>query len=282
MTDDQANMSSKFPGFVSALNGIDWQIALTTTDVSWAGEDGTFVMLTNKLGYGINQFILRNVADAQGYFERLVARGNGGDGNERAMVAAAHAINNRGAYPNNTGFFRANAALAVVILSDEDEDSYGHQIPSLPPDGYEPWTSEDDPASFLETVNGAFPGKSITVNGIIVQPGDASCYMTQINQSGGGGTAWYGNVYADVIRQTGGAMGSICDTSFTGSLASIGQTIRNQLTSFTLSHLPQPGSVSVTLVPVDPTVTWSASGNKIFFNKALSQGTKVEVTYLSL
>ena len=64
-------------------------------------------------------------ADAQTKLSAAIQMGIGGSGNERGINAAYRAVE-RAATPGvNRDFFRPNAKLAVVLISDEDECSVG-------------------------------------------------------------------------------------------------------------------------------------------------------------
>ena len=144
------NLGSPLSGFINHLNatGMDWQIGVTTTDVCpqpdasskfcLPGDTGSQGLIVgpsvaqspNTTQYATGpQYIIRPGASAQSEFNSTIVRNDGNgtqaypSGDERAIFAANLAIDN--AASGNAGFFRANSALAVVIISDEDERSVG-------------------------------------------------------------------------------------------------------------------------------------------------------------
>ena len=280
MTPDQANIAPKFQNFINQLQGVDWQIGITTTDVTWDGLNGSLSQLRDANGNLTNSHILRPGPRAQEFFENTIQRPEVGDGNERAIIASQRAIQKRND-PSNVGFFRNGVPLAIVILSDEDEnsDSYGRSVNNPVPSGYETWSSEDEPLALFKTFSSTFPGKSLSINSIQVVPGDSACLAEQRAQVGAENTAYYANVYAALVQQTGGVTGSICDTSFTGPLSKIGGNISAQLSSVSLKEIPDATSLILTVTPEDPSAHWTLSGNKIFFDKALAKGTVVKAHY---
>ncbi len=162
MNFEQMNLANKFSSFISQLNirGLDWQIAIITTDGRSDSDptgdyvstnldpvDGQFLKFRTKNSLGnysySNNYILNSTMDAaavQAYFGDTIQRkADEGGGYEQAMYTTYRAIARAGMTGNrniaNKNFFRTGAGLSVVVLSDSDE------------------TPEDD-QSLLMTVDG--------------------------------------------------------------------------------------------------------------------------------
>ena len=135
----------------------------------------------------------------------------------------------------NAGFIRPNAALALIVVSDADDNSYGDPayyarvFRSIRGKGNENLVSFSTIAG--TTPNGCFP------------PGEQIYF---------GGLADPAFRYSAVSSKTGGVVGSICDVSFENTLVRIAQALNTLRRVFPLSIVPTPGSISVTVngVPI--------------------------------
>lgn len=227
MDDERRNLAQKFNGFLNMIKDLDFQIAVTTTDVvgTQSYEDGRLTTFKNASG----PYILDSsydLSEAQQLFGTRVQNLPKGDGNEQGIYATVRMIQRAldGKNPVNREFIRNNADLAVVVLSDEDENSNGANV-------------KYTPTKFLEFVNTAFgKKKNFTFHSIITKPGDTSC------KNNGG--ASYGVNYAEVSKltgygQPGGAIiGSVCAVDYTSQLTAIGQSVKDMQKSMSLECSP--------------------------------------------
>ncbi|MCB0394273.1 MAG: hypothetical protein KDD25_06925 [Bdellovibrionales bacterium] len=266
---EQERMGDKFNSFVSGLGDLNWQIGVTTTDVSGGpfNQDGAILKLAGRN----DKILKKSTPNADRIFKDTVQRpetincgpSNCPSGNEQPLYATIRSIDRRNS--DNAGFFRNNADLAVVILSDEDEMSVG---PSNA-------TKAQDVIDKFKSVWG--PEKKLFVYGIIIEPGDQNCLDLQLNQAGN--TAHYGNIIDDLVGKTGGITGSICKNDYSDTLESIGENVRDLIDSVELAHVPIPGTVRVVLDPGQSSVRWNVVGNKIVFNPAPAAGTRMDIYY---
>lgn len=258
MSDKQLKMQAGLATFITSLGSVDWQIGITTTDTSTGtyGVQGSLIPLANS---GL-KILNRNVSGFQSIFETAIVRTEIGSPDERPHLATMEAIAKRST--NNQGFFRAGADLAVIMLTDEDEASDGGPTANLPADAVNTFAS-----AFGTT-------KQLTVFGIILEPGDTTCFNLA-NPTG----STYGNLHAQLIQLTGGVMGSICDTNYGPTLSKIGDHVINGIRQITLSLPPDTNTLHVVITPDDPSLTWTVSGQVVTFNKPPGQGTHVDVIY---
>jgi len=339
MTTEQNNMGNALNGFIGNLMnayntvGLNWQVAVTTTDIcgiadpilppgfcpapnisgftSIPGAQGQFIgPLNSNPSYGNQYIITPQMSAPDQVFADTVQRGNQlGSGDERAIYAANLAINQ--ANGANAGFFRDNANLAIVILSDEDERSVdGNCTDTDPADpvqyfgfnsgqcdaGYATPESNDTPSSLITNVQQTWGGaKNLMVNSIIIEPDD----MTQYPDPNLGGqmqtclqlqshqppvyTAHPGQAYAQLSQMTGGQVGSICDDgngAFANMLTNITGAIVQQSTSNVITLANTPSSTpTVTFTPQANAVNWTWSGNEITLSARPASGTTVNVDY---
>ena len=287
MSTEQGKMGDKFPDFISSLGSIDYRIAITTTDVSsdtnppsvanlnGALQDGKFIEFES----GVNVLIptLSNIAQLfAGAIKRpetLTCDSSGfktcPSPDERGIYAANLAVDRA-----DPDFFRPNAHLAVVILSDEDERSRGGTIT-----GFE-LEDQDMPANFVANVKAKFgEAKSLAVHAIIIKPGDETCLDEQNSQPGVRGSE--GKKYAELANLTNGTIGSICSSNYGEEMGAIGSSVADAVNSIDLECAPIDDQVTteVNPRPSDLEITLDKEQKKIRFNRTLPAETTVRVIY---
>lgn len=262
MQNKQPLMAPKLNNFISSMGNVDWQLGITTQDVSDGplGIKGSLVTLA-----GTNKNILTpTLANYQDVFAKSIVRSELGSDDERANQAMIYAFAKKDT--DNAGFFRAGADLVVVILSDEDEAQDG---------GPPPKVTSDVIRAFRSTFG---TDKNLTVYAILMIPGDVACYNDQ-HPFGSD----YGYIHAALVHATGGVMGSICDPDYGASLASIGSRIKLLVNkTVVLANDADPTTIQVVVTPTDSSLTWTVSGQAINFNKTPAQNTRVDITYIPL
>ena len=234
MAEEQVGIGNKINGFLDKIKNLNWQIAVTTTDaamntlddakVSRPWGDGQFRPFDSVLG---NQYILRSsqvsAANAQTMLSNAIQMGINGSGDERSINATYRAIQRAASPSVNKDFFRSDAKLAVIAISDEDECSTG----SAACTGTNP--SYSVPANLMSLISSQFNGSKVfSFNSIIWIPGDKTC-TTGGNQ---------GNTYQQLSNMTGGVIGSICSNDYTSPLAAIGNRVVNLVNEVTLTCKP--------------------------------------------
>lgn len=268
MYEEQGRLGTALSSFISSLGQVDWQIGITTTDVS----DGPYGLKGSLLPFaGLGSKVLtKKSANYATAFANTVVREEVltcddvtkpcPSSDERPLQAAMFAFQK--SLGENAGLFRAGADVAVVILSDEDEGSTGVNA-----------IAASAVVSAFSTVFGG--SKSLSAYGIIIQPGNTACYNQ--NTAGGG---QYGTYAASLAALTNGVTGSICDLDYGPALTNIGNRVREIVKSVTLKFAPNPDTVQITIRPFDSSLTWQIIGNTIAFNKPPKKGTVVDVVYL--
>lgn len=307
MSTEQANLAAPFNGFINRLlnasntTGLDWQVAVTNTDIcpqgggfcstpfGAAGARGRFYAPKSGQNpvygnYILNRF-MPNVADV---FAATVQRGTDeiGSGDERGIYAASLAIDLRGT--DNAGFFRDNSNLAIVVLSDENVRSVGATNPNDP--AYGVLEADDLPQNLLNKVVTTFGGqKALVFNSIVIKSGDTACQAQQAAQTylGQPSPAHFGTVYEQMsnLAQNESVIGSVCDNGsgqFANMLSQITGSIQNlpSSNSMTLNYIPNKTPV-VTFTPAGNAVTWAwtPGTNVITFSQRPANGTNVHVEY---
>jgi hypothetical protein len=263
MQAEQKKLSQRLQAFMSGLKSTDWQIAFTTTDVS-NGSYGIKGSLLDLAGHAGQKVLTPAFADADTVFLKTVQRPEVGTSNEQPLKASILAMQKHSS--ESAGFFRSDADLAIIVLSDEDEMSTGHS------------KSATKPADVIAAFKAIFgTTKKLSTYGIIIQPGDVACYDKQ-KGSGNFANAFYGSHVSELSSVTGGLTGSICAQDYSQTLVDIGNDVRLLSNSFTLQSIPLAGSVEVALSPVQ-NIAWTVSGNKVVFATSPQDGTVVQVKY---
>ena len=265
MRDAQQRLGAKLKDFLTSLAKIDWQIGITTTDVT----DGTWGLQGSLLQFAAvhQRYLTTAMPNAAQLFDGTIVRDEtwncGSDcpsTDERGLRATIEAIGKRDG--DNAGFFRDDADLVVIVLSDEDEGSVG---------GPDADRGEDVVKAFTDAFGAE---KALTGFAIIVQPGDTACFKEHDTLGG-----HYGQVLADFAKLTGGTTGSICAADYGPTLASIGKRVRDGIKVAVLTATPQVDSLELIATPPDATLTWTLDGRTLRFNHAPLGGTQVVVKY---
>ncbi len=282
MYEEQTKLANQLNSFLQGLGGTDWQIGITTTDI-----DGGYYSTNGKLLNFESQGRKFNVLDPEVQNAALLFRhtmrrdetlycgspdSDGGkcvsqpSSDEKPFGAIIEAIKLRNT--TNQAFFRPNADLAFVILSDEDD------------------SGADTPENLIETFTQAWGyEKRVTVHGLIIEPGDENCYNEQLAQMNNANWAGYGRDITRAIRYTNGVVGSICTVDYQDILVNIGANI--SANSVELAKIPEE-LISITVtnthgtnVDVVPRTGYNVVKNKIIFRRPIVAGSTIDVTYLA-
>ncbi len=139
MEQEQENLATNFPLFVDVLNAfsgssgtpIDYHLGVTTTSVSkeWTvldvipeDQDGDDGSLINNGCTMPRKWLERDDSELSSTFS-CVAQATGGANDEMPLEAIRLAATDRVTDGTNAGFFRDDALLAIVMLTDENDCS---------------------------------------------------------------------------------------------------------------------------------------------------------------
>lgn len=263
MAAEQQKLGDRIGSFLSTLYDVDWQIAITTTDVSDGpyGLKGEFLNLEGLS----TQVLTSRTPNYEAVFKATVVRkesigctANCPSGDEQPLAATIMAMQkNKGV---NRGFFRADADLAVLILSDEDEMS----------DGPSQATQPQQVVTAAAKIWG--DRKKLIGYGMIIQPRDQAC----LDMNNGQGRV--ANAVSQLAFITGGITGSICDADYSAALSAIGDRARKLLEGIQLSFYPEHGTIEIQFDPLHMT-NWTVEGRRIVFQNPPPKGTKIGVYY---
>ncbi len=253
MSYEQKSMAQRTRNFLSILHGLDWQIAITTTDDRQIVlGDGNFVELKGMSGkYLLNSTM--NEEQAQTTLSNTLQRPETGSGKEQGIKATYRVVERAMAQNNSIHkqFFRDGAHFATILISDEDESDNG---------------VKNDPQNLLSLINESFGGqKNFSFNSIITKPGDHAC----INGEGYS----YGERYKVLSDLTGGVIGSVCETDYAAQVTGIAEQIRNMARTFTLKCVPlQEQGITITKNGQAYNQAFTVDGVKLSFNESIEPG----------
>jgi hypothetical protein len=304
---EQTSMADRFPNLLNEISGLDYQIAIVTTDISaspnngtprsangnGAFQDGKLLKFSN--GETVISAVTPNVVqlfrDAIKRPETLAcdtATGSGcPSGDERGIYALNMALDRA-----DEKFFRKDSHLAVVILSDEDERTNGGNISGYPLETY------DLPLTFAQKVHTQLgSNKTVSVHTIIIQPKDpgaktdTECFQIQNSQTGGV-KGYYGYQYAKLANANqdpelkaahssflAGRSGSICAGDYGAQMGDIGNLAAVNANIKVLPCVPTSDKIKVAFSPNPGTqINFTVNSERLLtFNPQPPPGTTVSV-----
>ena len=263
MTNERSTLVGNFNRFVQELLSlqVDFQMGVTSIVAADGGRlRGTTKIITNLTPNP------RAVFQTNTTFPNSRSRWEQG----LRMTQLALTSPNIDAGGANAGFLRPNAALAIIVLTNEDDSSFGttdhyaRVFKALKGKGNENLIS-------FSVIGGTIP------NGC-VSPGETGLY---------GSTADPAVRYAEVATKMSGIIGSICDASFEQTLVRIAQALNTLKRVFPLTLQPIINSITVTVdgasIAQDPVNGWQyrTDTNSVVFlgNYVPPPGSTVRLQY---
>lgn len=253
MIEEQAALAASFGSFVDAVDaaGLAYQIGVITTE----GTGPIAGVLQ-----GDPWIITPACQDSAGAFASAVSVGTEGGG-EAGLGALALALSEPLRSEENLGFRREDAALHVIVVSDDDDHSTG--------------VLGTDPATFILNFLQAESNRTGLPAVLSAVVGD-----TPNGCRGPGGSAAAGTLYAEVAEASGGVVESICAADLSDVAAEIGQSSIHYPQSFPLQVSPYLGEVRVSVGGVRTDSGWTLTDEPaITFDEPPAPGVIVEVIY---
>jgi hypothetical protein len=205
MAEEQQELASNFPEFIRFFldSGLDWHIGVISTDTDGADK--------GKLqGAGGYRYLDPDTPNPNELFQQMATLGTDGSSDERGRRAAYSALTDPLVSGYNAGFYRENASLHVIVISDENDSS-----------GANP--SRNEFINFL--------------NGIKLDP-DAVTFSSIVGPANGCATADPGTEYLAVTDAVGGIVESICVSDWAPVLEQLGLQASGLEREFPLSEVP--------------------------------------------
>ena len=297
MSEEQAYLGDNFNSFITEMNnaGHDAQLAVTSTDVCDDVQPPQLVDRSCPAGYGGNsstrlkgsfigvagqQVLKATDSDVIQKFNAYTSVGINGSGFEHGLYGAKLALD-KVASGANDNLLRNDSYLAVIVVSDEEDDGIGlWQTDAY--NGYNFATmgltefkyTEDDFIDDVKLVKGnKFSVSAIT--GTRDANGDlCSAPHSQPREEG--------TQYIKAAQKTGGIIQSICETDWGTSLANIGLDLSAQATQVELEKIPNVATIKVWVNSV-LTDKWSYSAGtntvKFDIDAIPAPGQEIKVEY---
>ncbi|MCO4771424.1 MAG: hypothetical protein KDA24_15420 [Deltaproteobacteria bacterium] len=228
MQDEQEKLGEGFAEFVRFFEvaEVDYHIGITTTDVFNEGPGNSGELA--RTGDG-TRVIDEDTDDPDAVFEELVNVGIEGAGSEMGLKAALAALTPPMSEGPNAGFLREEALLSVIFVSDEEDFSIG------PVNSY---------INSLREVKGqrsrdAFNASALT--GVDPDTGEPE----PCGSPGVGIGADASFRYPDVANQTGGVVGSICQSEFNDIVEEMGLASSRLRDTFFMTRQADPETLEV-------------------------------------
>lgn len=289
----QQKLGDGFSSFISTFTtkNFDFHMGVTTTDIlSGTGQGGelqglpypythpTDITKSIPVNYnGANGSIIKlldnNTPDLAGHFAANARVGILGNPNGTGLDAIELALSPSVLAGANAGFLRSEAHLAVIVVSDADDNdsnpatvaSVTSTLQALKPDRF-------------DVISRTYK-KNFTVSAVVVSdPTDTNC-VAPFEE---------GLKFKALASATNGSIANICDANFATGLTSISQKIAEAITEIPLSRVPDTSTISITfngvVVPNDATNGWTyvSSGNKIVFHGTAipTDNTSIAINYI--
>ena len=251
MQDEQDALGANFSAFIDDFihKDVDFKMAITTTDASTADKKGRMVTGSNtKL---TSAKAKENEAQFKADFSSLINVGTRGSGNEKGLAASEGFMEKYA-----TTFVRPEAYLAVVVVSDEEDQSS---------------KTVNEYTNYL---------KSFKSNEGLVKVYS----VVDVNNTnvGGNGITTGSERYKQASNNTAGLIADIRE-NFYGVLTQMGDSIINLLDSFALANEPLPGTLRVYVNNVESfDYTYDSASRSIKFNQNAIPvvGAEIKVYYV--
>jgi hypothetical protein len=261
MEDEQEELAANFDSFIQHFEGtnLDFHIGVTKGDLEPGASEDWGVLETLPDG---TKWIDADTADPIAAFNAIANVGASGSGEcEMGLQGSFSALgyqNNPGG--PNEGFYREDALLTLVIVSDEiGRAAGGATIPLFPscegilPSEYIPW--------WLNSLKGPSHHDKLIWTGIVGdRPGGCNA---------NGNSADEGVGYWEVIDAVAGNHLSVCSDDWSEFLTQLGFEAAGLKTSFQLRRIPLESTIVVEIdddeIPVGTVWTYDRTRNAIDF-----------------
>ena len=252
MEEEQRALRQSFPQFMTYFlgSGLDYHVGVVSTDMDRSNQDAG-VLIGDSSGGTAYIDPSYSEEDAVDSFSDRASLGTLGSGTEKGKDAAwAALVTNVDA--ENAGFYRDEADLSVIVISDERDQSTDVSV-----------------NEFTNWMMGLKPDGSVYFSSI-VGPSPNGC-------TSGNGSAEAGVGYIEVTDRVGGIEWSICESDWSDLLTELGLLAAGLKHEFFLSLVPVESTIEVSVTTQEgedvafTNADWTYSGvrNSITFTSYL-------------
>lgn len=270
MQPHQANLSNNVNRFIQSFvkkNGLDFHIGVVTTDMGNSGFGSTGACCGVLAGNP--HYVERSTPNFAVALSRNMVVGTDGSAQEESFGPVIAALTEPNLSVANIGFYRPKAHLAIIFVTDAEDQSSG---------------SVDGFLNFLVALKG--DTAKVSVYGAIVPSTETNCDRDEPFTMPRRLEALLGKV-----SNAGNNILSLCSPDYGNRLASLGDDLLRRVGSLIyLNRRPVSGTIRVTFgsqnIPADPLVGFRYDsfrnaiilGEKIVWSNQPA-GTKVQVSY---
>lgn len=223
MSGDLVTVGNNFNDFIQVFidYDLDYQVGVITTDVDDPSQSGNLV----------GPYVTPSTPDPVGTFVDQIDLGSSGSATEKGFEAMQLALTEPLLSGNNAGFMREGAALAAIVVTDEDN------------------SSSQSANSFVNWFEALKPDPALTTFSAICEQLFVSC-----------------SKYASAADATGGITGDIASSDYSTIMDQIALTTAGMTVSFDLESVPS--DLSRTVVTVEGTEVPNSSTNGWIYDTA--------------
>lgn len=212
----QKELADQIPSMIQALEaqGMDWRIAVTTTDMSGRGRGGHFMKIDGE------SFISAKTPNAIAKVQSMINAGDLGDDLEQGLISLKEALD------ESRGQLRDDAVLNIMMLSNEDD--WGALQPA-------------DFIKFMDQLKPRFRSgfRSWTAHYFgILSINDPKCKSK-------GNWSQVGKDYIAVANAVGGVVESICEKDLKQAAQNVRVRMDDLVREFPLNRVPKVESIKV-------------------------------------
>jgi hypothetical protein len=292
-------ISNQFRSFLSVLGSIDFRIGVVTSDYRDGASpyrEGRIVPIEKNNALRDEFMLLPTTQDlGRKFIDTLIRREvtcvwgtwTGPNGSFCGATGWDNPISTQVIraglrtfdHPDNAEFFRNEASLNVIMVSDSDEvcqsGMYGPDGACLAQDHLH------SPEAFISKIQTTFPDKNFKVHALTHRTGDVGCDM---------GSSNVGDNYIKLARLTGGVSRSICKNDAAEGAALANAIKNSSQQNFQLRCDPDDANkdgvidardITFSLAPaVNPAPQLILNGRSIRFNPTLTAGTQITLRYI--
>jgi hypothetical protein len=270
MLTKQQNLANGFDSFSTVFvnKGFDFRMAIVTSDTRAGptGQAGQF--------QGTPKVITPQTPSFANTFKSNVVVGSFGDPNAKALDAIELALSNSLLTGANSDFLRSDSHLAVIIVSDADDNDSTATVNSV-----KTFLNNLKPDKF-DVVSRTYK-KNFTVSTVAVDTSNTSFATCPVPFENG-------LKFKQLSGDTNGSFASICEADFSAGLTNLSNRIAEAITEIPLAREPVPATIQVwfngAAVANNDTNGWQyvAANQKIVFRGTAipNDNTSISIAYL--
>ena len=227
MFEEQNLLANNFGPFMEFFtgSGLDYHIGVISTDMSNTANHAGKLQQAGGVSYIDDSMPFQQ---ANSLFGQMAIMGTGGDFEEKGRAAAYTMVELKPDIPRNEGFYREDASLQMIFISDEEDQSGGNPV------------TRQEFRQWMETKKES--PDLVTAHAIIDPPGQP-CPQGDTD----------GEEYNRYVTWTGGILFNLCNTDWSPFVEELAVRTFGLKREFFLSKLPvlDPWSIDVQVVVTD-------------------------------